>query len=213
VTDGAAFLHGAMLEDERTLLRRMAPGASFDLGFQIGARTLDRITLVRVVTVAATDLAGQHRMAVRQAELTALVEVALEAGFRRFLRIDDRAGAAAGLYMQAAGALTVLAAGVQGACAVCDQARMGRRGKVVDDVGMALGAFLGPDVFGARNLRRSDDAAVSGDAGNYQESPDRKACEQEPVSNGFVGECLHERKEGRVGLGAKQETAALSDCG
>jgi len=77
------------------------------------------------MTVAAAYLPGQHRVTVREVELAALVEVALETGIRRLLRVDDRARASARLDVQAAGTVAVLAARIQGSRAVGDQAGMG----------------------------------------------------------------------------------------
>ena len=82
VAGGAAFLADrAVLIGVRTRLLGVAAEAGFGRGRQGGAAAADGVVLVRVMAVAAAHLAGEHRVAVRQAELAALVEVALEAGF------------------------------------------------------------------------------------------------------------------------------------
>ena len=79
----AAFLHRVVLESKRTLLRGVAARARIVGAFERGALALDHVTLVRVVAVTASHLAREHAVAVGEAELAALFEMALEARLGR----------------------------------------------------------------------------------------------------------------------------------
>src|SRR6478672_10188232 len=73
----------------------------------------DRIAAVRVMAIGAADLAFHDRMMMGQLKRSLHLRVALEAGRGRFSRIDDRdVASAAGLYVQAARAMTRFAADV-----------------------------------------------------------------------------------------------------
>ena len=61
---------------------------------------------MRVMTIAATDFPFQHLMMIGKIELAALVEVALETGFGRFARVDDRMIGAARFIVPTARAVT-----------------------------------------------------------------------------------------------------------
>ena len=145
VAGGAAFLDGVMWENEGTGLGLVAFVAGFVLAAELGAHALDSIARVRVVAIAAAHLAGQHGMAVGQAELGLLVQMALEAGFCGFLGIDDGSLAAAGGDVLAAGAVAGFATHVDGILALGLEFRVVRRAEVADEFFMAGGAFLGAD--------------------------------------------------------------------
>jgi len=110
MADGAAFAHGVMFENEWALLGGMALGAGFGLVLYTGSAALDGVALVRVVAFGATHFAGHHGMAMREAELTAFVEMALETGLRRFAWVYDRAFASTGLHVFATRTVTTFAA-------------------------------------------------------------------------------------------------------
>jgi hypothetical protein len=93
--------------DKRTALRGMTLEAGIVSAKERDATTVDRLRHIgggafdrqpdmRVVAIGTTDFAFQHRVMMRQLELSADFEVTLEAGLRIFARIDDRACAAAG---------------------------------------------------------------------------------------------------------------------
>jgi len=107
---------------------------------------------------------------VRQLECRANFQVTLETSFRRFPRIYDRVGGAAGLDVQTARAVARLAAHVRGllySCALCLtafsaalvynfrfcslQSRVGGRSKVAHDLFVAGPTFLRPDKLRARD--------------------------------------------------------------
>src|SRR3954469_9600568 len=80
---GAPFTHGFVFEDERPALRDVAFAAGLLFGTEGGSTTYDGLTLVWIVTIAATDLclaskspamgSFQNWMRVGQAELPALI--------------------------------------------------------------------------------------------------------------------------------------------
>ncbi len=92
----------------------------------------------------------------REIELTPLIEMALEAGLRRFARIDDGIGRAARLDVQAAGAVTRFASDILRVVAGRLQPVMGRGDEAFCNVLMACLARIGADKSGPGNLRRRD---------------------------------------------------------
>ena len=101
VAAGAAFAEGFVLEDERTALGRMAFEAGFVRGRHGSPAALHCPSFVGVMAVAAADLALLQGMMMGRVEGAALVEMALVAGLGGLARIDDGAGRAAGLDMDA----------------------------------------------------------------------------------------------------------------
>lgn len=88
-----------MFEDVGAALGDVALDAAGIHTVKVGPSFGDRRTLVRTVAVAATHLASHYRVAEGQVEFALLVEVALEAGFRRCAWIDDRACTPAGFHV------------------------------------------------------------------------------------------------------------------
>ena len=86
-----------MREDEVLGLGLVALDAGFILAVELGATTFDGRTLVGIMAITTTHLTGKHRVGVRQAEISLLVEVALEASFGTLLRVDDGACTTASL--------------------------------------------------------------------------------------------------------------------
>ena len=82
MADSASFDHGVMLEEEWALLGGMALCARLVGGFELGRACAGHdVALVRIVAFGAGHLAGHDWVAVRQTELAALIEMALETGF------------------------------------------------------------------------------------------------------------------------------------
>ena len=75
-----------------------AAGSEFLLNICRGALGGD--PFVRFMAIAATHLALEHRMMMRQLKRCANVQVTLETGVRRLSRINDRASAATSLDVQ-----------------------------------------------------------------------------------------------------------------
>ena len=88
VAGRASFANGFVLEHERASHRGMARQAVLILRQQGGA-ALYRWTFVRIVTIAALHPMLRHLVMVRQAELTARFQVALETILRRGPGMQD----------------------------------------------------------------------------------------------------------------------------
>jgi len=173
VADGAAFLDGVMGEYKGSGLSLVALGAGFILAVEVGAAAFEGAALVRVVTLGAAHLAGEHWVAVGHHELGFLIEVALEAGFRGFLRIDDGSRSAACGDVLAAGAVAGFAADVLGIGALGLELGVIRGAEVAGDLFMALRAGVGTDKGGTRNSWGSDNGLASGSTGNHDQTGGR----------------------------------------
>ena len=173
----AAFLHRTVLEDKRTFLGRVALRASLVLAFHGSARAFDGVTLVDVMAIDTRDFAGQHRMGVGEAELTALFQMALEAGLRGLAGIDDGALAATGLDVNRTGTVAGFATDVGPLVILQGQLGMAGRTEMLDLVFVAIGALVGADESGAGHVRRGNDRAVDHDAAHQDQSPDGDASE------------------------------------
>ena len=167
VAGGATFADGVVSEDEGTGLGLVALEAGFVFAGELRTDTLDGIAGVRVMAVTAGHLAGEHGVTVGQHELCLFIEVALEAGLRGFLGIDDGARAAAGFDVFAARAVAGFATHIDGVITLGLELRMISRAEVADEFLMAGGTFLGADESGARDAGRSHHRAARGAAG-YQ---------------------------------------------
>src|SRR5437762_10522879 len=111
----ATFAHRFVFEDKRSALRSMALQAGVVVTeksraptlhalHQIRAAALDRVALVRVMAIGATDLAFEHRMMVREEKRGADFGVTLKTGGRRFAGIDnENVAATARVHVQTAG--------------------------------------------------------------------------------------------------------------
>ena len=167
----ATFLHGSVLVDERSLLSGMTLGAGVGLIGQINAATLDGVTFMNIMAIHATNLAGEHRMAMRQAELAAFIEMARKAGFRILVRIDDIAATTAGLHVQACRTMAGLA--TRGADLGIGDRKLSVTGrlKMVGLVGVTLHTFLGSDVGRAWYFGGREDSAINAHASDKHQSP------------------------------------------
>ena len=172
VARDAAFARGLVLEHIGTTLRSVAFHAGAVHAAKVRAALGDRITGVRAVAIAAAHLAGEHRMGVRQAELTALVEMALEARVGRCPRIHDRACATTLLDVNRARPVTRFATDLRAVAAGSEQLSVRRVVKFRREVFVALRALLGADKSGARDLRRSDQRSVDHHTADKEEPPD-----------------------------------------
>jgi len=185
VARDAAVAHHLVREDVRGRLGRVALGAGGvargDQGTGAGAGGMG-FTLVGIVAIDAADLADEHGMGVRQAEFGAGVDVALETGLRGVARIDD-GGAGAGLDMEAGRAVAGFAGNIfrPDLFTEGDDARVRGIVKAAGDVGVAAGARLGADEFGARNLRRHDDGAADDRARDDENRPHGKSADQQSL--------------------------------
>ena len=179
VASRASFAQGIVFKNEGPLLRGVAFGAGFVLVLETRAAAFDGIALVRIVAFGAAHLSRQNGMAVREAEFAALVEVALEACFRRTAGIDDRALGAAGLDVLAARAVTSLATEAFGGFTLHQEPGMSRVFETLDGFLVALCAFLGSHERRARRPGWRHDGPVHHRAGNEKRCPGQQAGESE----------------------------------
>ncbi|MCU0752910.1 MAG: hypothetical protein MUC40_07810 [Akkermansiaceae bacterium] len=158
-----------MLEDEGSALLGMALDAGLVLAGQRGAAALDGVAFVRVMAIGAGHLAIEHLVAVGQHELGLGIEVTLEAGFRRLVRIDDGAKGPSGLDMFAARAVAGLATHVDGVLALGLESGVIGGFEIAHDLLVALGAFLGAHKLGPGNTHGCHDGATARGAGNQDQ--------------------------------------------
>lgn len=186
---GAAFAHGVMFENKGAFLSRVAFGAGFCFVFQTRSVAFDGVALVRIVTLGAAHLAGHDGVTVGEAELAALVEMALETRFGRLARVDDRAFAAASGDVLAARTVTAFTAEAFGVFALNHE--LGVRGavEVLGGFFVALSAFFFADEGGTRNVRRCYNGAIHHRARDQECGPKCDASENEcilgPTTRGF----------------------------
>ncbi len=151
---GAAFAHRFVLKDKRTTLRRVATAARIKLRGMRRAAAHDGRAFVRVVAVAAGNLAFHHRMMAGQAETRLHLQVTTEACLRRLVRVHDRVMGAAGVIMKTARSVTRFASDILHIRALHLQAGVGCRFEIPHNLRMAIRAALRADEVSARNIRR-----------------------------------------------------------
>lgn len=176
VAGNAAFLCRVVGKDEGTGLRLVALVAGLVLAMKLGAATLDRVALVGVMAIAAghlpgnpRHLIGQNRMGVRQHEFRLLVHVALEAGLRVPLGIDDRARGSARLDVLAAGAVAGFASHVAGFLPFGHQPGVIRCPEVLCDLFVTLVTTFGTEEGCACNERWGHHRPAGRGAGDQDE--------------------------------------------
>lgn len=98
----APISYGFVLEYKRPVLGAVALVARFIFALKLRPAPFNNSALVRVVAVAAADLAFAQRMMMWQVELRFYIEVTLETGFRRSIRIKDRTGGSTAFHVLAA---------------------------------------------------------------------------------------------------------------
>lgn len=165
----AAVAHRTMLINKRSSLGSVAFRAALVLGLKRCGR---RGAAVDIVTVHAGDMAIHHRVAVGQAKLTAFIEMACETRLGRLARVDDVVTTAASLRMQAAWAVTGLAAGVADLGVGDGEIGMAGRAEVIGQIGVTLGALLTADKISSRNIGRRHDGASGYDTRDQEEAPE-----------------------------------------
>jgi len=153
VANSAPLPHRLVLINKRAALLCVTLEAGFvsgqeskaagsELLLNICGGALGRDSFVRFMAIAAAHLALQDWMMMRQLERRANFQVTLETSVRRLSRIDDRAGAAAGLNVQTSGPVARLAADVLGIFSFCLQPRVNGRSEIAHDLFMACCAFF-----------------------------------------------------------------------
>ena len=159
VAGGASFAHGLVLEHKRPALGGVAPAAGLVDSGEGRSHAAHARPFVRIVAVAAAQLAFQHGMMKRQVELAALVQVTIKTDLRRAVRIDDVPSTAARFDVDAAGAVTRFAADLDRVGPFGPQVGVRRGFEWFGDRLVALRARVGADELGALDVRWSDQRA------------------------------------------------------
>jgi hypothetical protein len=176
VAHGASFARSFVFEDVRPPLGFMAARAVIIHPGQGGSSMAIDRALVWGVAFRTAHSALRHRMVTREIKLPPHVDVTSETcvfhgscRFHRDARLETaghlaaggkgvrRLNFPAGFSMQAAGAVTRFAAGIDGVGARRYQARVVRSYKIPIDLLVALFTFFRTDVGCARNLRQYHD--------------------------------------------------------
>ena len=187
MTNGAAFTHCFMLKNERAALS----GVALETGIVLAekchpaavnalsharAATFHGAALVRFVTVRASHSSFQNRVPMRQLKLPAHVQVACEAGLRRFPGIDDQTRRAAALRMETARAVARLTPDVYRVCSRRFQSCMRGRAEITDNLLVAIRALFRADKLRTGNTRRSDDRTITVDRSTGEEDQCESVC-------------------------------------
>lgn len=171
VTNHATLAHGFVLIHPRASLRAVTleagvvlpqefhPAATHRLS-EVCPAALDRISLVRVVTIRTTDPSLQYGMMMRQLKLGPYLEVTLETRLGRLAWIDNRARAAARFHMLAARPVAGFAPHIFAVLALSSQARVRGTTKVADNFFMAIGALFRSHKLSPGNTGRRHDRAI-----------------------------------------------------
>src|SRR5262249_12388738 len=110
VNKGTA-LGGVTLETGLVRSEKSFPTAMDLLGHARGA-AFHRVALVGFMAVGAAHLSFQDRVMMRQLKVAGNIQVTLQAGFRRFTRVNDQMRRAATLRMEASRTVAGFTAGV-----------------------------------------------------------------------------------------------------
>jgi hypothetical protein len=167
VTCGATFPHRLMLEHERSALRDMALGAGFLVRGQRERTTGRRLSLVRIMAIAATHLPISDRMMIRQIEPPFHLQMAGEADLWIAIGIDDRVPRPAGLRMQAPRAVATLAADILRIRSMRHQSGVRCRREMLVHFGVTFGTGTRADEFCSGNIGRQHHHSIDSNAG-YQ---------------------------------------------
>jgi len=199
VTSGAAFAHRLVFKHVWTALGRMTFKTIFVLREQGGAAAGQYASLVRRMTFRAFHPAFGHGMVAGQLKLAADIIVALvtngfgRAGGRHAGQrgqaggfgpaggeTEGRLDVAAGIRVQAAWSVAGFAADIDGIGPGGNQPRMIGGLKAPVNIVMALFAFRGADVFGARHIRKIYHLPIDGAARDgHQKQNNRDGSEQQ----------------------------------
>jgi hypothetical protein len=189
VADRAAFEHGIVLEEEGALLRGMALRARLVLVLEVCPCVYDDMASMRIMAVTARYVTVEDLMRMREMELAAFVEMALEAGLGRPVWIDDRASGAAGVDVGRAGTVARLATGVPDRGVSQSQASVGSRGEMIGDICVAFHTRLRALESGTRDMRRNEDGSIDRHAGDQQHAPRCDAAEEQGAFRETLDEC------------------------
>lgn len=179
VAGGAALADGLVFEGEGAALGNVATAAGVVFGGQCCSAAGDDLTLVRIMTIAASDLALLDGVVGWKAESAFHFEMALEAGVGGFEWINDGGASAAGFGVETAGAVAGFAADIDGVGSLGLQAGVGRGVEILGDGLMALGAIVGADVSGSGDVGRRHEGSLDGGAGGERDAPHGRGEEED----------------------------------
>ena len=182
VAGQAAFAGGLVFKDEWTALRGVAFETSFVVVQDGSPSRKHRWAFVRLMTVAAGNLALENRVVRSETELGPLVEMALEAGLGRFAWIHDRVGRPARLLVNAPWSVAAFATNGNPIASLRLQTGMRRGVKFRHFLLMAFGAIVHADERGSGNLRRDHRRPLGAQAGGQEDRGN--ACQQDETPDG-----------------------------
>lgn len=156
MTGGAAFTHRVVLKNKGAFLLGVAGRTGLVRGREINSAALDRVAFVWIMAIGARDLAGQHRVRMREVHLAAFVQVALKTGFRRLIRVHDRSAGATRFHVNATRPVAGFATGVAHLWPREGKPAMGRGSKVRRFLLMALHALFCPNKNRSRDGWRGE---------------------------------------------------------
>jgi hypothetical protein len=165
VTDGAAFAHRFVFKHERPALGGVALAASVPFERQRSS-TVDGITFMGVVAIAATDPAFDNRMMRRQVKLASLIQMTLEARLRIPARVDDGVASASAFGMKTAGTVARFTTNLGRVRPRRLQAGMRGCPEIARNVLVALAAIVGSNEGGSRDCGGRDDNSFQSGAGD-----------------------------------------------
>ena len=164
VAGGAALANRFMFENKRPALRSVTLRARVRIGRHGEWSPRCGLASVRIMAIAAAHFPVANRMSMLQLKTTFHFEMAGEANFRITVRVDDGVARAAGLIVQAAGAMAAFASDVFRVGAVRHHPRMGGAREMFVHFRVALGAGFRSYKFRAGNIRWHKHGAVDRDA-------------------------------------------------
>ena len=168
VAGSATFANGFVLENERSTLRGVALHARILLDSQRSSAAFDYGPFVRIMAITARDFAILDRMMVRRFKLRFLVQVTLEARFRIAPWIYNRVAGAATFVVHASRTVARFTTHLLRIRSLGQQPRMIGGVKILGDVLMALLTRLTADKRRSLDMRRNNDGALHGGAGDHR---------------------------------------------
>jgi hypothetical protein len=185
MASGAAFAEGFVFVNEGAALFAMALRALFvEAGHGEAAGGLHRVVAVRVVALHTIHVAFDDRMMLRKIEFGMDVDVALETGARIFAGVDDETTATAADADVFAGRAMAgfAAADAREFYVVLVETAVRAEGECLRDVGVTFHAGSVADKMRAGDVRRGDDGAFHGRAGQQQNEKSDTATDPQKIS-------------------------------
>ena len=171
VTIDAAFAHGLMVEHVWSRLLTMTLRANIIHPRHVHALWFVDVLTMRVMAANTAHATFFKGMMIGQIELRFLINMALEAGFRIFARINDKlAFAAAGIYVETTGTVTTFAALAGNTFLIAGELdpRVLGKLKIIDLLFVTSSTSIHADILRAGNKGRSHHHMINRRTGNSQ---------------------------------------------